>query len=137
MKYVKIALMLVFTVLVGAAIWVSISVGAIKSMSDESVPTEETEPSSVELTYVDGSEEESSSEDVAVSRVSYSIEEDGVTYNFMFETPDNYEDIIKGIGECVTEEFDSCDIFYPEFMDGTYLYDVYINGNSYTVFLVE
>lgn len=137
MKYVKIALMLMFTILVGAATWVSISVGAIKSMNSESTPTEETEPSSVELVYVDDSEEESSTEDVVVSRVSYSIEEDGVAYNFMFETPTNYEDIIKGIGECVTEEFDSCDIFYPELVDGTYQYDVYVNGNSYTIFLVE
>lgn len=137
MKYVKIALMLMFTILVGAATWVSISVGAIKSMNSESTPTEETEPSSVELVYVDDSEEESSIEDVVVSRVSYSIEEDGVAYNFMFETPTNYEDIIKGIGECVTEEFDSCDIFYPELVDGTYQYDVYVNGNSYTIFLVE
>lgn len=136
MKYTKIVLLSVFAVLVGTATWMLITTNTTKATDNDEV-VEEPITSEVELEYVDDSEEESSSPEVVISNVSYSVEEDGVTYNFMFEIPTNYKDVIKGISECITEEFDSCDIFYPEVVDGTYQYDVHVNDNSYTVFLVE
>ena len=131
-KYFKIGLLVALAICFTSVIYLKTT--QIVPDSNDSDTTEVAEE--VELNY-DDSKDESSSTEIIASDVSYKVVEDGITYNFMFETPTNYEDIIKGINNTVDEEFDSCDIFYPEESDGTYQYDVVVNNKYYTVFLTE
>ena len=131
-KYFKIGLLVALAICFASVIYLKTT--QVVPDSNDSDTTEVAEE--VELNY-DDSKDESSSTEIIASDVSYKVVEDGITYNFMFETPINYEEIIKGINNTVDEVFDSCDIFYPEESDGTYQYDVVVNNKYYAVFLTE
>lgn len=133
MKYAKIVLGVLLVGLVSTAIIINPKAQTEEfEIGENNVLNVSEEPVNLNDVSLENTSNEATVEYVVTTN-EYRVERDGITYNFLFPTPENADGIVERINEVFEEEFTECYISYISEDATTGQYEVKIGLETFVI----